>query len=134
MAAAGRLIGHRPYLYPDAGPVMTRHAVVLHATHATALALAFASIAVLPARVIASNCAGTSTGLIPVTDLGTGFYQGLQGGLYPGGSNLRPSAHEAAGIAIANAIVPLDTLGSPDPTTGHAVFVSIGMGNCTQGF
>ena len=113
---------------------MTRHAVLLHAICATSIALGFASHAMLPPRAFASNCAGTTTGLIPVTDLGTGFYQGLQGGLYPGGSNLRPPAHESAGIAIANAIVPLDTLGAPDPTNGRVVFVSIGMSNCTQEF
>ena len=113
---------------------MTRHALLLHATRATAMAWAFASLAMFPSRAFASNCAGTTTGLVPVTDLGTGFYQGMQGGLYPGGSNLRPPAHESAGIAIANAMVPLDTLGAPDPTNGRVVFVSIGMSNCTQEF
>ena len=82
----------------------------------------------------AANCAGTSTGLIPVTDLGAGFYQGVQGGLYPGGANVRPAAHEAAGVAIANTIGPLDTLGQTDATNGRVVFVSIGMSNCTQEF
>jgi len=82
----------------------------------------------------AANCAGTSTGLVPLTDLGAGFYQGVQGGLYPGGVNQRPPAHDAAGIAIANAIAPLDTLGQPDPVNGRVVFVSIGMSNCTQEF
>lgn len=82
----------------------------------------------------AANCAGTSTGMIPVTDLGAGFYKGVQGGLYPGGSNVRPAAHEAAGVAIANAIGPLDTLGQPDAANGRVVFVSIGMSNCTQEF
>ena len=90
-------------------------------------------LAVAPAAR-AANCAGTSTGMIPVTDLGAGFYQGVQGGLYPGGSNDRPAAHEAAGVAIANAIGPLDTLGQPDAVNGHVVFVSIGMSNCTQEF
>src|SRR4030095_1092004 len=67
------------------------------------------------AEAFGSNCAGTSTGLIPLTDLGTGLYQNVQGGLYAGGSNVRPPAHEAAGLAIANAIVPLDTLCQPPP-------------------
>src|SRR5262245_59829952 len=80
----------------------------------------------------AANCAGTSTGMIPVTDLGAGFYKGVQGGLYPGGANVRPAAHEAAGVSIANAIGPLDTLGQPDAINGRVVFVSIGMSNCTQ--
>ena len=96
-------------------------------------ALSLLALAVSPA-VHASNCAGTSTGMIPVNDLGAGFYKGVQGGLYPGGVNVRPAAHEAAGIAIANAIMPLDTLGQPDAANGHVVFVSIGMSNCTQEF
>lgn len=87
----------------------------------------------LPPSIAAANCSGTSTGLIPITDLGAGFYQGAQGGLYPGGGNGRPAAHDAAGIAIANAIGPLDTLGQPDPG-GRIVLVSIGMSNCTQEF
>src|SRR5262245_57608760 len=98
------------------------------------LILLLAALWLAPAAARAANCAGTSTGLIPVTDLGAGFYKGVQGGLYPGGSNVRPAAHEAAGVAIANAIVALDTLGQADPANGHVVFVSIGMSNCTQEF
>jgi lysophospholipase L1-like esterase len=99
-----------------------------------ALSLLCLALPAAPTVARASNCAGTSTGLIPVNDLGAGFYQGVQGGLYPGGENVRPAAHEAAGVGIANAIVALDTLGQPDPVNGHVVFVSIGMSNCTQEF
>ncbi|MBE2197637.1 MAG: hypothetical protein IAE79_03435 [Anaerolinea sp.] len=49
----------------------------------------------------------SSVGLTPLTELGRGTYHGAQGGLYPGGSNKRPSAHEAAGIEIAEGIRPL---------------------------
>lgn len=82
----------------------------------------------------AANCDSTSTGLVALTDLGAGSYLGAQGGLYPGGSNHRPLAHDAAGRAIAEAIVPLDTLGQPDLVDGRVVLVSIGMSNCTQEF
>lgn len=92
------------------------------------------ALAIAPPAARASNCAGTSTGMIPVNDLGPGFYKGVQGGLYPGGSNARPAAHEAGGVAIANSMTPLDTLGQPDAVNGHVVFVSIGMSNCTQEF
>jgi hypothetical protein len=81
----------------------------------------------------ASNCAVTSVGKTPVTDLGPGFYMGFQGGLYPGGTNFRPAAHEAAGLSIANSIAALDTFGTPSPT-GRVVMISIGMSNCTQEF
>jgi len=92
------------------------------------------ALSLLGSRITsASNCSGTSTGLVPLIDLGPGHYGGAQGGLYAGGSNTRPAAHDAAGLAIANAIVPLDTLGNPDPQ-GRVVLISIGMSNTTQEF
>src|SRR5216117_2404417 len=91
---------------------------------------ALAISALVPVGARASNCAGDSTGLVPLIDLGPGLYHGVQGGLYAGGSNHRPDAHNAAGVAIANAISPLDTLGNPDPANGRIVLVSIGMSNC----
>lgn len=97
-----------------------------------ALSLAASCLAARPAH--AANCAGDSTGLVPLTDLGAGFYQGVQGGLYPAGSNHRPAAHNASGVAIAQGIVPLDTLGNPDPSNGRVVLISIGMSNATQEF
>jgi len=85
----------------------------------------------IPARAI--DCSRDSTGLVPLTDLGAGTFQGFPGGLYPGSSNQRPPAHESAGIAIASSLVLLDTQGNPDPT-GRIVLVSIGMSNCTLEF
>ena len=93
------------------------------------LALPFA----VAGPAVASNCSVTSVGKTPLPDLGTGLYQGYQGGLYPGGANARPAAHEAAGLAIANSIAPLDTSGNPD-AAGRVVLISIGMSNCTQEF
>jgi hypothetical protein len=87
----------------------------------------------LPAIAVASNCNGTQTGLIPLTALGAGTYQGHMGGLYPGGSNTRPPAHDATGLAVANAIASVDTFGNADPN-GRVVMISIGMSNCTQEF
>ncbi len=83
----------------------------------------------------ASNCVGTSTGLVPLTDLGTGLYLGqFQGGLYPGGSNTMPLAHLLAGLAAEGAIVPRDTDGTPDPVNGRVVLMSLGMSNATLEF
>jgi hypothetical protein len=87
----------------------------------------------VPQLAGAKDCTRDSTGLIPLTDLGTGTYQSAQGGLYAGGSNTRPAAHEATGLAIAHSIGPLDTLGNPDPA-GRVVVISIGMSNATQEF
>jgi hypothetical protein len=97
------------------------------------LLLASLLVLVLGAPARAADCTKTSTGLVPLIDLGAGLYQGVAGGLYPGGVNARPAAHEAAGLAIAQGIVPLDTLGQPDPN-GRVVLISIGMSNATQEF
>jgi hypothetical protein len=71
---------------------------------------------------------------VPLTDLGAGSYLGSQGGLYPGGSNSRPVAHETAGLAVAAQISPLDAAGNPDPAGGRIVLASMGMSNTTQEF
>ena len=73
----------------------------------------------------AANCPNTSVGLVPIDDLGPGNYLGSQGGLYPGGVNARPPGHDAAGLALANAIEPID---------GKIVMISFGMSNTTQEF
>jgi hypothetical protein len=65
--------------------------------------------------------------------MGAATYQGQSGGLYGNGSNSRPPAHEAAGMALAQSVGPLSPSGSPDPT-GKYVFLSIGMSNTTQEF
>ena len=92
-----------------------------------------AALIASPRPGLAINCAGTSTGSTPLTDLATGTYQGFQGGLYTGGVNGRPAAHRTAGLQIASQIVPLDTLGNPS-ASGRVVVISIGMSNCTQEF
>ena len=58
------------------------------------------------------NCGNDNSGLIPLTDLGTGFYEGIQGGLYPGGSNTRPAVHQQKGIDISHTIEPLNDAGT----------------------
>lgn len=78
-----------------------------------------------------SNCANTSVGFTPLIDLGAGLYQGFEGGLYPGGVNERPIAHEVGGLAQVLHVVPRDTSGAPDPN-GRVVVMSLGMSNCAQ--
>jgi Cu/Ag efflux protein CusF len=72
-----------------------------------------------------------SSGLKPLTELGSGEYQGFVGGLYPGGKNERPAAHEAAGTALAKQVRPLDLDGKPAPD-GKIVLLSVGMSNTGQ--
>lgn len=100
----------------------------------SSLPLAAFITAIAPLAAIAADCTGTSTGLVPLNDLGAGLYQGESGGLYGGGSNQRPFSHDFAGVQIARGIVPLDTLGQPDAVNGRVLLISIGMSNCTQEF
>lgn len=95
----------------------------------TPLALAVA----LAPPADAANCGRTTTGLPPITDLGAGSYLGHEGGLYRGGANERPAAWNAAGEALATAVVPRDGLGVPS-AAGKIVFLSIGMSNTRNEF
>jgi hypothetical protein len=86
----------------------------------------------LSVAVHSQNCTVTSVGLPPINDLGTNYWQGSQGGLYPNGSNYRPASHNMAGLTIASQIIPLDTSGNADLVNGKIVWLSIGMSNTTQ--
>lgn len=71
---------------------------------------------------------------IPLVDMGTGTFDGQEGGLYGAmGSNADPPDHQAAGVSIAEAIQPLDSSGNPNPN-GKYVLVSIGMSNAEYEF
>jgi hypothetical protein len=74
-----------------------------------------------------------TSGLIPLTDLGTRSYQGFPGGLYPDGKNLRPESHDAAGRVIAEQVRPLDADGKPSDE-GKIVLLGIGFSNTVQAF
>ena len=71
--------------------------------------------------------------LKPLTELDTKEYHGFKGGLYPEGKNERPASHEAAGLALARQVQPLDADGKPSPD-GKIVLLSVGMSNTTQEF
>ncbi len=92
-----------------------------------------AMLMALPPFMVHADCEVTSVGFTPLNDLGSGQYLGLQGGLYPGGSNSRPAVHESAGLELAGNITPLDVSGSPD-NSGRYVLLSIGMSNATLEF
>jgi hypothetical protein len=91
-----------------------------------------AAVCLLAPNSLASDCTRTSTGLIPLSDLGTGFYLGqFQGGLYEGGSNQMPAGHFNAGMDRLQSVRPRDALGNPSPS-GRVVLMSLGMSNTTQ--
>jgi hypothetical protein len=96
----------------------------------------------LPPPVAAEEtCAGPFIPVSPpLTELGSAEYvrlesgpTGFQGGLYPGGQNNRPEAHEAAGVALAGQIVPRNAAGQPD-AAGQIVLISVGMSNAASEF
>src|SRR5215471_20551009 len=90
----------------------------------------FAIATLFAARWAAADCTLTSTGNVPLMDLGPGLYQSFAGGLYPGGNSTRPPAHEAAGVDIGtNDIQPRNSAGAVDLVNGKIVLVSVGMSN-----
>ncbi len=108
-------------------------------SHKSSLVLTIISLTLLFAflsiRGVRADCSLTTTGAIPLPDLGINPYKGFAGGLYPNSSNTRPVAHEAAGIDIAtNQIKPLDSLGNVDLVNGKIVLISVGMSNTHEEF
>lgn len=87
-------------------------------------------------QALAADCANNHTGRVPLSDLTGGqTYLGAPGGLYPGSTNARPSAHTTAGQNIAvNQVRPRTPAGDINPTTGLIGFISIGMSNTSQEF
>jgi len=78
------------------------------------------------------GCSRTSVpGLAPLPDVKS--YLGYTGGLYPGGSNSRPSSWQQAGIAARDQIKPLDQDGNFSPN-GKIVLLSIGFSNAKHEF
>jgi hypothetical protein len=75
---------------------------------------------------ISWDIVGTTTPIVPITDLGTGTYLGAEGGLYLNGSNIMPASHDADGVAFAQSIQPLNAEGNPDPN-GKMGLISMGM-------
>ena len=71
-------------------------------------------------------CANDSTGLIPITDLLTGYYMGWQGGLYKGGVNVPPTSHLNKGLGLVKKLKPLDTLGNVNYADGKVVLAGFG--------
>jgi hypothetical protein len=74
------------------------------------------------------NDPNAGTPLVAISDLGTGTFEGYEGGLYPNGSNVRPSSHDSDGVTFAKAIQPLDSNGNPSP---NGVYVLMALGEST---
>jgi hypothetical protein len=73
----------------------------------------------------APDCTRTSTGLVPLTDLGRRRYRGHRGGIYPNGRNRPSPAYLRLGNTWARRVRPIG---------GKIVLLSIGMSNTTAEF
>lgn len=92
-------------------------------------------VAVLVPALAGADCSLTSTGRIPLPDLGLGTYQGFEGGLYPFGADNPPPAHEAAALVRGREeIKPRNAAGAVDLVNGKIVLLSVGMSNTSQEF
>src|SRR5262245_8888862 len=101
------------------------------AMHRGILLLSLA-VAATPPRAQAV-CSDAHSGRPPLNDLGPAHYNGAQGGLYPGGSNVRPLSHDRD-LDRTSRMVLLDAEGSPDPVSGIFLLISIGNSNATEEF
>ena len=82
---------------------------------------------------VSFNVPNTTTPIVALNDLGTGTYQGSEGGLYPNGSNVRPASHDSDGVGFAQGIQPLDSNGNPSPT-GKYVLLAVGESTAQNEF
>ena len=92
------------------------------------LAVAFwVSASVTPSSEARSQaeCSLSSTGLVPLTDMGRRRYRGRRGGLYPAGRNRPAPAYLRKGLAASRRVHPID---------GKIVLLSVGMSNTTDEF
>jgi hypothetical protein len=94
------------------------------ATIAASVVLA-ASVAPAGKSSPSADCSLTSTGLVPLTDMGSRRYRGHRGGLYPGGVNRPPRTYLRNAIAASKRIRPID---------GKIVLLSLGMSNASDEF
>lgn len=74
------------------------------------------------------NCAKDSTGLIPLTDLTGKSWRGFIGGLYPDGTNNRPSSHKNKALIQAKNVKALDEKGVIS-SSGKIVWIGVGASN-----
>jgi hypothetical protein len=83
---------------------------------------------------ISFDVVGTTTPITPITDLGTGTYGGEEGGLYSGGTNLRPTSQTTYGQTLADKVKPLSTTGVSEPVGGKIVFLALGESTALDEF
>lgn len=94
---------------------------------AVSLMIGVVLASVLPASASRrADCSQESIGEIPLIDLGTGTYKGAEGGLYAGGLNVAPTAHQDLGVSLTSHVGPRAASGEPD-AEGRIGFMSVGV-------
>ncbi len=72
-----------------------------------------------------ADCSLSSTGLVPLTDMGRRRYRGYRGGLYPAGRNRPTTGYLRRGLTASRSVRLID---------GKIVLLSVGMSNATAEF
>lgn len=89
--------------------------------------------AVLDEEIIL-DCGYDSTGMIPLNDLGTGYYLDYEGGLFKEGSNSPTAAHLDKGKKIANNLKKRDDFGNIDEANGTIMMIGMGASVASDAF
>ncbi len=95
--------------------------------------LALASLPAVTHAAAPQNCRQGPLGMPSLDDLAGRDWLGVEGGLYPGGTNRCPEEHLKAGRKLAKSLVPLAADGTPDPA-GLLAFAAIGFSFTNQVF
>jgi hypothetical protein len=102
---------------------------ILRLVALTACALAVTAVAAARPSVgearPEAECSQTSTGLVPLTDLGKRRHKGHRGGLYPSGGNAPPRPYLRLGLSFAKRV---------GRAGNEVALLSVGMSNATQEF
>ena len=72
-----------------------------------------------------ADCSLSTTGLVPLTDMGKRKYRGFRGGLYPAGRNRPTAAYQRKGLLAARQVHPID---------GKIGVISVGLANTSLEF
>lgn len=92
------------------------------------------SLALIAANAACETTSAAAPAFTPLNDFAAEKYlDQFQGGLYPGGANVMPAAHDAAGLAMAQQVLPRNGAGVSNGD-GRYALLSIGISNTTQEF
>lgn len=90
-------------------------------------------MSVLPLLLVAAAEPFDPATLKPFTAGGT-YLDKFEMGLYPGGRNEIPEAHQKAGLRVAAQVKPLNAAGEADEKEGRVLAVVFGHSNCNVYF